>query len=44
MNKKISKLFKPYFVKRRNGQCQILFALTELDALIERIVLVVRNK
>jgi len=40
MNKGISKLFKPYFVKRKNGQCQILIPLVELDELVNKIVAV----
>lgn len=34
----VTRLFKPYFVRRQNGNCQVLFALTELDDLIKRIV------
>lgn len=37
LERKITKLFKPYFVRRPNGNCQVLFALTELDDLVERI-------
>ena len=33
----IQKLFKPYIVKRKNGQCQILIPLVELDELCEKI-------
>ena len=33
----IQKLFKPYFVKRNHGQCQILIPLIELDKLCEKI-------
>lgn len=33
----IQKLFKPYIVKRKNGQCQVLIPLVELDALCDRI-------
>ena len=32
----IQKLFKPYFVGRKNGQCQV-FTLVELDELCEKI-------
>jgi len=35
----IQKLFKPYIVKRKNGQCQILIPLVELDELCEKIEL-----
>ena len=34
----IQKLFKPYIVKRKNGQCQVLIPLIELDELCERII------
>ena len=33
----IQKLFKPYFVRRKNGQCQVLIPLVELDDLCEKI-------
>ena len=33
----IQKLFKPYIVTRKNGQCQVLIPLVELDALCEDI-------
>ena len=33
----IQKLFKPYIVKRKNGQCQVLIPLVELDELCEKI-------
>jgi len=33
----IQKLFKPYFVRRKNGQCQVLIPLVELDELCEKI-------
>jgi len=33
------KLFKPYIVKRKNGQCQVLIPLIELDELCEAIEL-----
>ena len=29
----IQKLFKPYIVERKHGQCQVLIPLIELDAL-----------
>ena len=34
----IQKLFKPYIVNCRNGQCQVLIPLVELDELCEKIV------
>ncbi len=37
LRKNITSLFKKWIVKRPNGQCQILFALTELDRLVEEI-------
>ena len=37
-NKNIQKLFKPYIVKRKNGQCQVLIPLVELDDLCEEIL------
>uniref|UniRef100_A0A6M3K9F4 Uncharacterized protein n=1 Tax=viral metagenome TaxID=1070528 RepID=A0A6M3K9F4_9ZZZZ len=33
----IQKLFKPYIVKRKNGQCQVLIPLVELDELCAKI-------
>lgn len=35
---RILELFKPYIVKRPNGNCQILFALSELDKLVDDII------
>ena len=35
---KITCLFKKWIVKRPNGQCQILFSLTELDKLVNEIL------
>jgi len=35
----IRKLFKPYIVRRKNGQCQILIPLIELDEFVEKIIL-----
>ena len=35
---RITALFKPWFVRRRKGQCQVLFALTELDGIVDRIL------
>ena len=45
MNKKITKLFKKYIVKRPNGNCQVLFALSELDDLVEEIerLMIIQN-
>lgn len=34
---RIASLFKPFIVKRPKGNCQVLFALTELDGLIDKI-------
>ena len=34
----ITRLFKKYIVKRPDGNCQALFALTELDELVEEII------
>ena len=39
----VTKLFKKYFVRRPNGNCQVLFALTELDDLVEEIDKVYRR-
>jgi len=44
LEKEITKLFKKYFVRRPNGNCQVLFALTELDSLVDDICLVDRTK
>lgn len=38
LDSRIATLFKPYFVRRPKGQCQVLFALTELDELVDRII------
>ena len=40
---KVTRLFKKYYVKRPRGNCQVLFALTELDDLVEEILSVVAN-
>uniref|UniRef100_A0A6H2A5R2 Uncharacterized protein n=1 Tax=viral metagenome TaxID=1070528 RepID=A0A6H2A5R2_9ZZZZ len=40
--KSIQSLFKEYIVRRRNGQCQVLIPLRELDSLclkIEKLLL-----
>lgn len=34
---KVQQLFKPYIVERKNGQCQILIPLIELDELCSKI-------
>ena len=36
---RIAQLFKKWIVKRPNGQCQILFALAELDGFVDEILL-----
>ena len=36
--RQITKLFKKYIVQRPNGNCQVLFALTELDDLVDEII------
>lgn len=38
LNHRITWLFEKYFVKRDGGNCQILFALTELDDFVEEIM------
>ena len=40
----IQKLFKSYVVRRKNGQCQVLIPLVELDELCEKIEGVLSNK
>lgn len=35
---RINRLFKKYIVSRPNGNCQVLFALTKLDKLVEEIM------
>ena len=35
--KNIQQLFIPYIVKRKNGQCQVLIPLIELDDLCDKI-------
>ena len=39
---RIIRLFKKWIVKRPNGQCQILFSLTELDNFVDEILLELR--
>jgi hypothetical protein len=40
MNKELSiqKIFKPYIAKRKNGQCQVLIPLVELDEVCDAIL------
>jgi len=38
IKKRITALFKKWIVKRPNGQCQILFSLTELDNFVDKIL------
>ena len=38
ISSQIASLFKPYFVRRPNGGCQVLFPLTELDNLVEQAI------
>jgi hypothetical protein len=33
----IQKIFKPYIAKRKNGQCQVLIPLVELDEVCDAI-------
>lgn len=37
LKNKITSLFKKWIVKRPNGQCQILFSITELDGFVDKI-------
>jgi hypothetical protein len=37
IKREVTKLFKKWFVKRPNGNCQVLFALTELDDFVDEI-------
>jgi len=39
----MTKLFKPYIVKRDKGQCQILLPLVELDGFVEKLLEKVEN-
>lgn len=32
------KIFKPYVVRREGGGCQVLFPLSALDQIVERVV------
>jgi hypothetical protein len=38
LRNRITSLFKKWYVKRPNGQCQILFSLTELDNFVDEIL------
>ena len=38
IRKEITKLFKPYITNRKNGQCQILIPLVELDDFVDGIL------
>ena len=40
----IQKLFKPYIVRRKNGQCQVLIPLVELDELCHNIMAHISGK
>ena len=40
----IQKLFKPYIVTRKNGQCQVLIPLIELDELCDKIEILMLEK
>lgn len=40
---KVTTLFKKWIVKRPGGQCQILFALTELDDFVDDIIKTVKK-
>jgi hypothetical protein len=40
----IASIFKPWIVKRPNGGCQVLFPLTELDNIIDKVVEEVLNE
>lgn len=44
LTKAITRLFKKWIVKRPQGMCQILFALTELDDFVDEIVELVRQE
>ena len=39
IEKGVTKLFKPYIVKRDRGQCQILLPLIELDNFVDTLFL-----
>lgn len=41
---KITELFKQYIVKRPSGNCQVLFALTEIDGLVDKILEKIKEK
>jgi len=37
LNREMTKAFKKWVVRRDNGNCQILFALTELDDFVSEL-------
>ena len=41
LSSKITAVFKPWFVRRPRGQCQVLFALSELDGIVAQILEIV---
>lgn len=43
LSSQVASLFKPWFVRRPNGGCQVLFPLTELDALVAQIIDLVKE-
>lgn len=42
-SKMVVKKFKPYIVRRKNGQCQVLIPLVELDDLVSKILKEIRR-
>jgi len=42
VSSQIASLFKPWFVKRPNGGCQVLFPLSELDSIVDQILSIVK--
>jgi hypothetical protein len=44
LSSQIASLFKPWFVRRPNGGCQVLFPLTELDTLVDAIIKLVQSE
>jgi len=44
MVKRITKIFEPYIVRRAKGQCQVLFALTELDKVVDGIIEITKRE
>ena len=43
INHDLANIFKVWIAKRPNGNCQILFALTELDGIIDKIAKVLSS-